>query len=147
MGYVEMEDGEVVDGHAAADIRKYARSIWVHIATTSETGTPAKWGEAGVKNHEAYRTQMYERYPNLQFCESDWKVDQIATDYYPSWYSTWRKNHSESGPTIKAEHCQDSESNSRDLRTSKRPHEAVSVDSETDPRKRKPIPSNDSAIL
>lgn len=121
MGYVEKEDGEVVDGHAAADIRKHARSIWVQIATTTE-GPPAKWGEAGLKHHE-----MYERYPMLQFCQSDWKVDQIATDYYPSWYSSWRKKIS--GTTIKAEAEQDSVS--QDLHTSKRPHEATSAEPDT----------------
>lgn len=91
MGYVEKEDGEAVDGHVASDMRKCARSIWVHIATVSETGPPAKWGEAGIKFNEMYRKQMYERFPMLRLCESDWKVDQIATDNYPSWYSVWRK--------------------------------------------------------
>jgi hypothetical protein len=129
MGYVEKEDGEVVDGHAASDIRKCAHSIWVHIATT-ETGPPAKWSEAGIKHNEEYRMQMYQRFPMLQLCESDWKVDQIATDNYPSWYSSWRKK--VPGATIKAEQ----DSVPLDSHIPKRPHEA-STSAEPDPKKRK----------
>jgi hypothetical protein len=89
MLYVEEENGEIVNGHVASEIRKYARSVWVHIAKTC--GAPAKWGDAGVKISQAYREHMYSRFPFLQFCELDWKVDLIATDNYPSWYSWFAK--------------------------------------------------------
>jgi hypothetical protein len=130
MGYVEKEDGEAVDGHVASDMRKCARSIWVHIATVSETGPPAKWGEAGIKFNEMYRKQMYERFPMLQLCESDWKVDQIATDNYPSWYSVWRKKHH--AATIKEEQ----DSVPPDSNMFKRPHDST-MPPETDSKRRK----------
>jgi hypothetical protein len=85
MRYVEDEKGEAVNGHVATDIRRYARSIWVHIANTC--GAPPKWGEAGVKVSQLYRQHMCSKFLILQFCELDWKVDLIATDNYPSWYS------------------------------------------------------------
>ena len=136
MGYVEKENGEVVDGHAASDIRKCARSIWVQIATTE--AAPAKWSEAGIKHNDSYRMQMYRRFPILQLCESDWKVDQIATDNYPSWYSSWRKK--VQVVTIKAEQ----ESVPLDSHIPKRPHgEATSV--EPDPKKRKVKLSNENS--
>ena len=137
MGYVEKEDGEVVDGHVASGICKCARSIWVHIATT-ETGPPAKWGDAGIKHNEAYHTQMYQRFPMLQLCESDWKVDQIATDNYPSWYSSWRKKIS--GATIKVEQ----DSVPLDSHVPKRPHGAA-TSAEPDPKKRKVKLSNENS--
>jgi hypothetical protein len=89
MLYVEDKNGEAVDGHVASEIRKYARSVWVHIAGTY--GAPPKWGDAGVKIAQVYRDHMYSRFPFLQFCELDWKVDLIATDNYPSWYSWFIK--------------------------------------------------------
>jgi hypothetical protein len=89
MLYVEDKNGEVVDGHVASEIRKYARSVWVHIANTY--GAPPKWGDAGVKIAQVYREHMYSRFSILQFCELDWKVDLIATDNYPSWYSWFIK--------------------------------------------------------
>ena len=89
MQYVEGENGEPVDGHVATEIRRYARSIWVHIANTY--GAPQKWGDAGVKVSQIYRQHMCTRFPILQFCELDWKADLIATDNYPSWYSWWVK--------------------------------------------------------
>lgn len=89
MQYVEGENGEAVNGHVATEIRRYARSIWVHIANTN--GAPPKWRDAGVKVSQIYRQHMYSKFPILQFCELDWKVDQIATDNYPSWYSWWVK--------------------------------------------------------
>ena len=101
MGYVEGENGEVVDGHVTSEIRKSACSIWVHISKIAETGPPAKWGEAGVKYIELYRKQIYDHFLILRYCELDWKVDQIATDNYPSWYSAW---HSKSGPSAIVKH-------------------------------------------
>lgn len=89
MLYVEDENGKAVDGHVASEIRKYARSIWVHIAKTR--GAPPKWGDAGVEIAQIYRQHMYGRFPILRFCELDWKVDLIATDNYPSWYSWFKK--------------------------------------------------------
>lgn len=89
MRYVEDENGEAINGHVATEIRRYARSIWVHIANTD--GAPAKWGDAGVKISQIYRQHMYSKFPILQFCELDWKVDHIATDNYPSWYGWWAK--------------------------------------------------------
>ena len=32
---------------------------------------------------------MNSRFPELRFCDLDWKSEQIATDNYPSWYATW----------------------------------------------------------
>jgi hypothetical protein len=89
MLYVEDKNGKVVDGHIASEIRKYARSVWVHIAKVY--GAPPKWSDAGVKIAQVYREHMYSRFPFLQFCELDWKVDLIATDNYPSWYSYYIK--------------------------------------------------------
>jgi hypothetical protein len=89
MCYVEDENGDVIDGHVATEIRRYARSIWVHIS--NNYGAPPKWGDADVKVSQTYRRLMYSRFSMLRLCELDWKVDLIATDNYPSWYSWYAK--------------------------------------------------------
>lgn len=101
MRYVEDELGNIVDGFVASEMRKFARSIWVHIAGSS--GAPSKWGDAGVKVAQYYRQEMCARFPILRLCELDWKVDQIATDNYPSWYTTWSRKMEEKRANIKEE--------------------------------------------
>jgi hypothetical protein len=32
---------------------------------------------------------MGSRFPELRYCNLEWKSDQIATDNYPSWYTNW----------------------------------------------------------
>jgi hypothetical protein len=87
MRYVELEDGTVIDGDRAGEIRKFARSIWVSF---SKKGPPlSKWGQADVEMRKTYCKEMGNRFPELTYCELDWKADQIATDNYPSWYVHW----------------------------------------------------------
>jgi hypothetical protein len=57
MRYVEDEMGNAINGYIASDMRKFACSIWVHIASSS--GAPPKWGDAGVKIAQYYRQEMY----------------------------------------------------------------------------------------
>ena len=66
----------------------------------------------------------------LQLCESDWKVDQIATDNYPSWYSSWHKKLPEA--TIKEER----DSIPPDSNISKCPNNSVTT-AELDSKERK----------
>ena len=89
MRFVELTNGDTIDGNRAADIRRHARSIWVYMA---KTGTPpATWGSADLKTKEFYCREMRNRFEELSFCDVDWKAEQIATDNYPSWRATWTK--------------------------------------------------------
>jgi len=55
---------------------------------------------------------MNSRFPELRFCELDWKSEQVATDNYPSWYTTWAfkskelKHENEEDTIIKPETAQ-----------------------------------------
>jgi hypothetical protein len=90
MKYVELEDGTVISGDRANEIRKFARAIWVSV---SKTGTqPSKWGQADIQTRQQYLSAMGSRFPELRFCDLDWKIEQIATDNYPSWYANWLSN-------------------------------------------------------
>jgi hypothetical protein len=87
MQYVELEDGTVISGDRATEIRKFARAIWVSV---SKSGTPpSKWGQADIQTRQQYLSAMGTRFPELRYCDLEWKIDQIATDNYPSWYTNW----------------------------------------------------------
>jgi len=90
MQYVELEDGTVVGGDRATEMRKFARAIWVSVSKAGPL--PSKWGQADVQTRQQYLSAMGSRFPELRFCDLDWKIDQIATDNYPSWYSNWVSN-------------------------------------------------------
>lgn len=93
MRYVEMEIGEPIDGDRASEIRKFARAIWVSFGKRGRA--PAKWGQADVETRKEYCQEMNSRFPELRFCDLDWKSEQVATDNYPSWYTTWASKQKE----------------------------------------------------
>jgi hypothetical protein len=87
MQYVELEDGTVIDGDRATEMRKFARGVWVSFAKNG--APPSKWGQADVQARQQYINSLSSRFPELRLCDLDWKAEQIATDNYPSWYNTW----------------------------------------------------------
>jgi hypothetical protein len=87
MQYVELEDGTIISGDRATEIRKFARAIWVSISKMG--APPSKWGQADVQTRQQYLSRMGSRFPELRYCNLEWKSDQIATDNYPSWYTNW----------------------------------------------------------
>jgi hypothetical protein len=90
MRYVEDENGKLVNGHRATEMRRHARLIWVHMAKSG--GPPLSWGKADVKLSQTYCQEMRQRFPELALCDLDWKADQIATDNYPSWFKNWSES-------------------------------------------------------
>lgn len=90
MRYVEDENGKLVNGHRATEMRRHARLIWVHMAKSG--GPPLSWGKADVKLSQTYCREMRQRFPELALCDLDWKADQIATDNYPSWFKNWSES-------------------------------------------------------
>ena len=82
---------------------------------------------------------MYRRFPYLRYCDDDWKVEQIAMDNYPSWYSSWCKKTNTAGSSakIKDEHINEQET----LLSMKRPNDAT-PDAETKRMKITPEPAS-----
>lgn len=89
MKYVELEDGSVIDGYRAAEIRRYARSLWVQMALDNKL--PKAWGNADAASLVTYCESMALRFPELCLCASDWKANLVAIDNYPSWRHNWLK--------------------------------------------------------
>lgn len=89
MKYIEFEDGTVVDGFRAAEIRRYARSLWVQMAL--DEMLPRTWSDADAKSLTTYNVSMAQHFPELGLCAADWKANLVATDNYPSWRHNWLK--------------------------------------------------------
>ena len=90
MQYVELEDGTVISGDRATEIRNFAHAIWVSISKTGPP--PSKWGQADIQTRLQYLSAIGSRFPELRFCDLEWKIEQIATDKYPLWYTNWLSN-------------------------------------------------------
>jgi hypothetical protein len=90
MLYVEDEQGNVINGHRATDIRRVARSIWVQLAGAGKA--PKTWGKADILTIDHYKKEMRRHFTVLRLCDQDWKADQIAIDNYPSWHQNYYKD-------------------------------------------------------
>ena len=95
MKYIEHEDGTVIDGFRAAEIHRYARSLWVQMALDDKL--PATWSDADTTSLATYNESMAQRFKELRFCATDWKANLIATDNYPSWRHNWLKKKTKEG--------------------------------------------------
>ncbi|KAF9473243.1 hypothetical protein BDN70DRAFT_937577 [Pholiota conissans] len=89
MKYIELEDGTVVDGFRAAEIRRYARSIWVQMALDGKL--PRTWTDVDAASLATYNESMAQHFVELRLCAADWKANLVATDNYPSWRHNWTK--------------------------------------------------------
>lgn len=89
MRYIQDKDGKVIDGHRARDIRIHARAIFVGFAMQEKQF--ASWGDADATSRRFFYNEMVIRFEELQYCDLDWKAEQIATDTFPGWKATWIK--------------------------------------------------------
>ena len=51
----------------------------------------ASWGDADAASRRFFYNEMVIRFEELQYCDLDWKAEQIATDTFPGWKTTWVK--------------------------------------------------------
>ena len=88
MRYIQHENGEIIDGWRATDIRRYARSIFVEFALEGKVFH--SWVEGvDAASRTSYYRDMITRFPEVGLCELDWKSEQIASDIYSQWRSNW----------------------------------------------------------
>ena len=89
MRFLQDKDGNIIDGHRAREIRIHARAIFVGFAMHGKHFT--SWGDADAASRKTFYTEMRTRFEEFQFCDLDWKAEQIATDTFPGWKVTWTK--------------------------------------------------------
>ena len=88
MRYIQHENGDVIDGWRATDIRRFARSIFVGFALQGKVFQ--SWVEGvDAASRLSYYRDMVARYPEVGLCELDWKREQIASKIYSQWRSHW----------------------------------------------------------
>ena len=107
MRYIEAEDGTTVDGFRAAEVRRYARSLWVQMALDNKL--PATWSDADAASLTYYCASMAQRFSELRLCASDWKANLVATDNYPSWRHNWLKKKNKDGKRSADSHAEDAD--------------------------------------
>lgn len=83
--YVQDKDGNPVDAERVSNIRQRARAIWRQLLRMGIA--PNSWAQAGLDAYDLYEHHMVERFPELSYCEDNWKAHMIASDNYPSWYA------------------------------------------------------------
>jgi hypothetical protein len=89
MRYIQEKDGQVINGHRARDIRNHARAIFVGF--TMQGKRFLSWGDVDAVSRRTFYNEMVLRFEELQYCDLDWKAEQIAIDTYPGWKATWQK--------------------------------------------------------
>ena len=99
MRFLQHENGDIIDGWRASDIRRYARSIFVGFALQGKVFH--SWVEGvDAASRTSYYRDMAARFPEVSLCELDWKSEQIASDIYSQWRSNWL-NKQEGGEKMK----------------------------------------------
>ncbi|KAG2741226.1 hypothetical protein P692DRAFT_20682053, partial [Suillus brevipes Sb2] len=68
-------------------IRTTSRRVFVDIWNINEA--PKSWGAASGSASKLYYREMVTFFPELGYCDGNWKCDAIATASYTSWH----KNH------------------------------------------------------
>lgn len=89
MRFIQDCHGQVIDGHRAREIRIHARALFVGFALQGKHF--CSWGDADALSRKNFYNEMVSRFEELQYCDLDWKSEQIAIDTYPGWKVTWQK--------------------------------------------------------
>lgn len=88
MRYLQRENGDVIDGWRASEIRRFARSIFVGFALQGKVFH--SWVEGvDAASRTCFYRDMAARFPELGLCELDWKSEQVASEIYSQWRSNW----------------------------------------------------------
>jgi hypothetical protein len=92
--YIEDANGAPIDGPRATEIRKRAREIFLKFKTSGTS--PKTWTQLDLTSLQYYRVEMCTQFPELRFCEQDWKADKVAIDTYSGWYRNQTKSQTKS---------------------------------------------------
>jgi hypothetical protein len=97
--YVEEEDGAVINGRVAEEIRKHLQLLYKQLGSQ----LPESWGKVGIVQRTYVLNELYKKYPYLALCHNDWKADYLASRGLSSLRSTEKRRTARAGATIKTE--------------------------------------------
>ncbi|SJL17288.1 uncharacterized protein ARMOST_20835 [Armillaria ostoyae] len=83
MRYVEDKDGVPVSKAYTSVIQQQAYAIWTDWAKQGDA--PPNWGSVSAAGKHKFKKVMLKEFPELRLCAFNWKLDKLATLYYPSW--------------------------------------------------------------
>ncbi|KAF8968968.1 hypothetical protein BDZ97DRAFT_1754910 [Flammula alnicola] len=83
MAYIQDENGKPVTEARARDICNEARKVFSKLEELKMA--PRTWTKISSASSQYYRQVMYGYFPELQFCDGDWKAERLGIDIYPSW--------------------------------------------------------------
>ncbi|KAF8155446.1 hypothetical protein B0H34DRAFT_675645 [Crassisporium funariophilum] len=122
MAYIQDAQGKPVTEACARDMCNKARKVFSKLEELKMA--LQTWTKISSASSQYYRQVMYGYFPELQFCDGDWKAERLGIDIYPSWS---RQRAEEDDAAIKREEGQD-----------------LQVEgAEENPKKRKPTEDND----
>jgi hypothetical protein len=145
MRYIQHENGDIIDGWRATEIRRYARSIFVGFAL--EGRLFHSWVEgADATSRSNYCRDMVSRFPEIGLCELDWKSEQIAGEIYTQWRTTWlnKQDTEKSKGKTSSKRLFEDEETSKDDSSHKKTKVLVSMSKSVDPS---PVDLSDSVCL
>ena len=89
--YIELEDGQVVEGDKAANIRKRVRNIFKEMRSSAKMDLPKTWSEAGITERNFFLQELYKDYPYIAFCDDDWKGIFLASRTLSAFHNSLRR--------------------------------------------------------
>jgi hypothetical protein len=89
--YIELEDGQVVEGDKAANIRKRVRDIFKEMKSSAKMVLPKTWSEAGITERNFFLQELYKDYPYIAFCDDDWKGIFLASRTLSAFHNSLRR--------------------------------------------------------
>jgi hypothetical protein len=89
--YIELEDGQVVEGDKAANIRKRVRDIFKEMMSSAKMVLPKTWSEAGITERNFFLQELYKDYPYIAFCDDDWKAIFLASRTLSAFHNSLRR--------------------------------------------------------
>ena len=89
LDFIKSKDGVTVSPKKINSIPHTAWELFVSIQVmwaTNGSPVPASWGLMSHGNKEFFRQKIQEQFPELAFCEDNWKCEQVGTQTHPGWY-------------------------------------------------------------
>lgn len=102
--FIESEEGIPVSADKIKAICRDSRELFQSIRVLweeSRRSVPESWGKMTFGNKEFFRQKIKGLYPELSFCEGNWKCEHLTTQLYPGWYQNHVKDKVEVGPDPK----------------------------------------------
>ncbi|KZV78034.1 hypothetical protein EXIGLDRAFT_784389, partial [Exidia glandulosa HHB12029] len=84
-GYLEDENGNLISRAEQESILESMRSVWRDLLNNPNALPPLTWGGAGAEARKKLCDYVIPLHPILALCQANWKVNSLATKYYPSW--------------------------------------------------------------